>query len=75
MTYRIVADAPGSEKSHGYTATDEWTWYWVYDHNAEELSFRDVGTPTGQPADPPGDVVDATEDWVETHELEGGGLR
>lgn len=71
----IRADAPGSERSHGYTQTPEWTWYWVYDHNDEELSFRDGGTPTGQPEEPPADVRAATEHWVDEHEIQGGGLQ
>lgn len=74
----VVVDAPGSERSHGYTYDGDWHWYWVHDHADAEVSFRTTGTPQAHPirnGEVPEEVREATEQWVEKHEAPGGGLR
>lgn len=69
----IRCDAPGPDRSHGYTRGDDHVFYWVYDHREGELQWRDYGYPMNHPIDPPEDVVEATEQWVETNPDQLGG--
>lgn len=72
----VVCDAPGSERSHGYTDAGEHVWYWVYDHAEEEVSFRETGYPVEHPIKRAGEVPDAvrtaTEEWLDGHVTEAG---
>jgi hypothetical protein len=62
---RIAQDHTADGERHGWTKDDGRIWYWVVDDDG--LRWREDGYPRDQDPDPPDEVREATETWVDHH--------